>query len=410
MKSASLRATALSVAGLAIALTAGAADSSSARRDPGAVRVAVGAVRDLSTTIDGNVRIEARLRTATKGTFLMTGAISDAGSLAATRRVSGGRLQLIQTLTGKAGTMRIRTTRPCAGGVGTWRVLSGSNTYTGLSGGGTASGGGRCLSPKYPTQAIYKGVVRTPPPPPLAQAGRFGGGTSQREEVLFDVAEDGRAISGLRMVVSTPCVGTPQTMRVNVSFPGPFEIGPDRTFSQTAQSFWTGGVTGRFTSATTVEGTATATTSFTVSSTNTTYTCSAEITWSASLPPPAATPGTYCGFTNQGPSICLDVAASGREVARLEVGVVVLCNGRTTAVEVRMVFTAAPIGGNLGFARSSSTLEGLISGTGFISGLLDPNGGTGAHGSVRLQLPVFDYEGTRYTCGVGTAQWEARRQ
>ena len=77
---------------------------------------------------------------------------------------------------------------------------------------------------------------------------------------------------------------------------------------------------------------------------------------------------------------------------------------------MRMEFEGMPIGGNLGFGTSSSSLEGLISGTGFISGLLDPNGGTGAHGSVRLQLPVFDYEGTRYTCGVGTAQWEARRQ
>jgi hypothetical protein len=41
-------------------------------------------------------------------------------------------------------------------------------------------------------------------------------------------------------------------------------------------------------------------------------------------------------------------------------------------------------------------------GRGCVSGLLDPNGGTGAHGSVRLQLPVFDLEGTRYTCGVRT--------
>jgi hypothetical protein len=57
-----------------------------------------------------------------------------------------------------------------------------------------------------------------------------------------------------------------------------------------------------------------------------------------------------------------------------------------------------------------SSIEGFISGTALVSGLLDPDGGTGAHGSVRLQLPVFDHEGTRYTCGVGTALWEARRQ
>lgn len=411
MRSVSLRATALSFAGLAIALTVGAPDSSSARRDPDAFRVEVGGVRDLSSTIDGNVRIEARLRTATKGSFLMTGAISDVGSLATTRRVSGGRLRLTQMLTGKAGIIRIRTTRACTGGSGTWRVLSGSKAYAGLTGGGAASGGGRCLSPRYPTQAIYKGVVRTPPPPPLAQPGRFGGGTSQREEVILDVQEGGRTFAGLRLRVMTPCVGTTITSSVFISLPGPNAIGDDGRFSLASTvNVATASVTGRFTSLTTVEGTAKATTQVTVSAGNTTYPCSAEVTWRASLPPPAATPGTYCGFTNQGPSICLDVDPTGREVARIEFGVVVLCNGRTTEVEVRMVFTGIPIGGNLGFTRSSSTLEGLISGTGFINGLLDPNGGTGAHGSVRLQLPVFDFEGTRYTCGVGAAQWEARRQ
>ena len=411
MKSASLGATALSFAGLAIALTAGAADASFAPRDPGAVRVAVGTVRELSSTIDGTVRIEARLRTATKGTFLMTGAISDAGSLAATRRVSGGRLQLTQTLTGKAGIIRIRTARACAGGLGTWRVLSGSKAYAGLTGGGAARGGGRCLSPKYPAHAIYTGVVRTPPPPPLAQPGRFGGATSQREEVVLDVQDGGRTFGGLRLRVSTPCVGTTIVSSVFISVLGPNTIEADGSFSlATTMNVATAAVTGRFTSLTSVEGTAKATTQVTVSSTNTTYQCSADITWKASLPPPAATPGTYCGFTTQGTSICLDVDPTGRDVARVEFGVVVLCNQRTTEVEVRLEFTGIPIGGNLGFARSSSALEGFISGMASVSGLLDPNGGTGAHGSVRLQLPVFDHEGTRYTCGVGTAQWEARRQ
>jgi hypothetical protein len=410
MKSASLRAMALSLAALATALTVGAADST-ARRDPGPVRLAVGAVRGPSSTTDGSVRIEARFRTATRGTFVMTGALSDAGLLAATRHVSRGRLQLIQTLTGKAGIIRIRMARACAGRLGTWRVVSGSQAYTGLAGGGAASGGGRCLSPKYPAQATYKGVVRTPPPPPLAQPGRFGGGTSQREEVILDVQDGGRTFAGLRLRVMTPCVGTTITSSVFISLPEPHAIGADGSFSfASAVNNATANVTGRFTALTTVEGTAKATTQVTVSAGNTTYPCAGEVTWRASLPPPTATPGTYCGFTNQGPSICLDVDSSGMQVSRLEVGVIVLCNGRTTAVQVTMVFTGIPIGGHLGFSRSSSTLEGLISGTGFISGLLDPNGGTGAHGSVRLQLPVFDLEGTRYTCGVGTAQWEARRQ
>ena len=392
MRTASVRALALAPMACVISLSAGSAASGFAQ-------------------VDGAIRIDAQFSTASRGTFRITGAISDTGRLVAVRRIAGGRLQLTETLNGKAGTVRIRATRACSGGPATWRVLSGSSAYAGLSGGGTASGGPRCVGSTYPARATYRGAVRTPPPPPLAQPGRYGGGTSQRQEVTFDVMEGGRVLANLRLRVTTPCEGTPITTQVFFSLPGLQDIALDKSFSTSfQQGVATGEVSGRFTSLTTVEGTAIASTKLTLGATGTTHACSANVTWSASLPPPAVTPGQYCGFTNQGRSICLDVDATGRTVTRVEVGVVVLCNGRTTEVEVRMVFTSIPIGGNLGFGRSSSSLEGLISGTGFISGLLDPNGGTGAHGSVRLQLPVFDDEGTRYTCGVGTALWEARRQ
>jgi hypothetical protein len=371
----------------------------------------VGARARAAATVDGLVRIEVHLRTATRGTFRMTGALADAGSLSASRRVSGSRLQLTLTLVGKAGMIRIRSARACAGAVGTWRVLSGSKAYAGSTGSGVARGGGRCASPSYPAKAIYTGAINVPPPPPLARPGHFGGATSQREEVVLDVRDGGRTFGGLRLRVSTPCVGTTTVSSVLISVAGPTPIQADGSFSLAPT---TGGgsatVTGRFTSLTSVEGTAHAATRVTVTSTNTTYECAADVTWKATLPPPVATPGTYCGFTTQGSSICLDVAPSGTSVASVRFGVVVLCNQRTAEVEVRLEFEDIPIGGNLGFTRSSSALEGLISGTAAVSGLLDPNGGTGAHGSVRLQLPVFDHEGTRYTCGVGTAQWEARRQ
>jgi hypothetical protein len=395
---------------IAVTLAVGAADSRSASGGPIAT-ARVSQPRPAATTgIDGNVTIRGRLTSGTNGTFSITGAITDSGTLRAARRVARGRMQLTQTLTGNAGVIRILATRSCRAASGTWVVLSGSSAYAGLTGGGAARGGPRCAAPRYPALATYTGSVRTPPPPPLAQPGNYGGGTAQRQEVRFTVSEGGRSVSSLRMLVSTQCQGTSFTSGAPIFLQGPFDIASDGTFTlRLTPAFEGGSVTGRFTSLTAAEGTATVQTSITVSGGGT-HECAGTTTWKASLPPPAATPGRYCGFTNQGPSVCLDVDPTGRIVTRIEVGVVVLCNGRTTEVELRLVFTDMPVGGNLGFSESSSTLEGLISGTAAVSGLLDPDGGTGAHGSVRVQLPVFDLEGSRYSCGVASALWEARRQ
>jgi hypothetical protein len=401
MKTRAVRATVLTGAALLVAFPAGATDSHTALRPSDASRA----------SIDGSVRIVVRFASATRGAFAATGAIVDQGAMVTTRRASSGRLHLTQTLTGRLGTVRIRSTQSCAGGSGTWRVLSGTKAYAGLFGGGSAKGAPRCASPRYPVRGVYSGTVRTPPPPPLAQPGEFGGGTSQREEVVLTVQEGGRTFSGLRLRIETTCVGTPITSVSFISFPAVQAIADDGGFSlMSSAGTATSTVAGRFTSLTSVEGTAKATGQITISAGNATYPCAGEVTWRATLPPPAATPGTYCGFTNQGPSVCLDVAAGGRMVTRIQIGVVVLCNQRTTEVEVTLEFNDLPLRGNLGFGQGLSSIEGFISGTASVTGLLDPDGGTGAHGSVRLQLPVFDHEGSRYTCGVGTALWEARRQ
>lgn len=412
MKLASIRALVVSLTAVLVTLAGAAADSHTSPSSPEHAVVAVRALGEESSGIAGRVRVEARFRSPTRGTFDFGGAISDTGSLKAVRRVVGGRPQLTEVLAGKLGTIRIRAVSPCAGRSGTWQVLSGSGAYRGLIGGGPASGGLRCAATTYPARAIYTGTVRTPTPapmPPLAQAGRFGGGTSQREEVVLDVEQGGRTFAGLRLAVMAPCAGPVGPARVMMSLPGPYEIGQDKSFAILGpESWWTGDIAGRFTSPTTVEGTATASTTITVTSTNTKYTCSETISWTASLPPPTATPGTYCGFTIQGPGICLDVAASGREVARVEVGVVVRCQP-ASEFELTLTFADAPIGGHLGFSKRSTSFEGLVAGSGSISGLIDP-AGTSASGRVSLIQPSFDHEGTRYTCGVRVASWQAKRQ
>ena len=133
-----MRTRGLTLLAVAAVLAIGASDASSAARDSDDARVSIQPLRAASLVLNGNIRIDARFRTISKGTFRITGAISDAGALTATRRVSGRRLQLTQTLAGSEGTIRIRSTHPCSGKRATWRVLSGSKAYAGLTGGGTA--------------------------------------------------------------------------------------------------------------------------------------------------------------------------------------------------------------------------------------------------------------------------------
>jgi hypothetical protein len=411
-RSAFARAAVVSLTAVIAALAYGVADSRPAPGGAPSGFGAEGAGASVLAEISGRVRIVVRFRTSTGGTFVVSGAISDSGRFTAVRRVMRGRVQVTEVLAGRLGTLRIRTSRRCAQGSGTWQALSGSKAYAGVSGGGAARGGPRCAQPTYPVQAVYTGTLQTPPPPPppvLAQPGQYGGGTSQREEVVVAVNEGGRTFSGLRLSVTVACTGTPITTRVFASFLETYEIAADRSFSLRLESSPASGtrtVTGRFTSLTTVEGTAAVTTTLTTSTA--TYPCAGNVTWTASLPPPAATPGKYCGVTGQGPSICLDVGPDGREVVSAEVGVVVSCQP-SAEFEVRVTFTAARIGGHLGVFKNVSSFEGLVSGSGRISGLFDLNG-PGASGTVNLLAPTFDHEGNRYSCRSGASSWTARLQ
>lgn len=417
MRLSSIRTLELALASALATLACGASLTSPAGASQASAFVAEGFAHVTLSAVEGRVRIEARFRTSTSGTFTITGAVSERGSLTTSRRAVGGRLRLSMTLRGRRGTIRIRAVRRCAGGPGTWQAPAGSGAYLGISGGGSARGGPRCAATVYPVVAVYTGVVRTPAPPappPLAQPGQFGGGTSQRKEVLLTVDAGGRTFSALRFDVDAPCTGPTalSTTRARFSFPEPQAIGADGRFSLTsATSSSTRTVSGGFTSKTSVQGTATVSTRLT--SAQGTYPCSAEVTWSASLPPPSAVPGKYCGFTLQGPGVCFDVAPSGREVTHFESAVVLRCfpgGAPPSEIEVSLTYTGSvPIGGHLGFASSRLPVEGLISGTAGFSGLLDPSGAT-ASGAVGLGPAILDYEGTRYNCFPATGRWEARRQ
>lgn len=136
-------------------------------------------------------------------------------------------------------------------------------------------------------------------------------------------------------------------------------------------------------------------------------------------PPPAppaqsARAGHYCGFTNQGKSICFDVGEAGATVANfvttsdLDCGDVVL-NG------LGLSFTgSAPIQADLTFSFSYNGPIGTPPDSPFrnmtasyvAAGKLD----TAGNGTGTLTVPQlsFDYEGTHYNCAAASYGWQAR--
>ncbi|MFL6039699.1 MAG: hypothetical protein ACJ74B_13815 [Gaiellaceae bacterium] len=135
-------------------------------------------------------------------------------------------------------------------------------------------------------------------------------------------------------------------------------------------------------------------------------------------PPPPAAPlakaGRYCGFTNQGKSICFDIAADGRRVSNFDTTSDVNCGnvglrdvglsfGSSTAIQADLTFTFT-YNGPLGTSADSPVKNVTTSYT--VSGKLDTAGnGTG---TLSLNRFSFDYQGTHYDCSAASYGWQAK--
>ena len=131
-------------------------------------------------------------------------------------------------------------------------------------------------------------------------------------------------------------------------------------------------------------------------------------------PPPApnAKPGHYCGFTNQGKSICFDVTgtstANFTTTSDLDCGIGIL-------EDIELSFTdSAPIQSDLSFTFSYSGPLGTDSGSPIsnvttsysVIGKLDTAGN--ATGTLSVASFAFDYQGTRYNCAAAGYGWQAK--
>ena len=134
-------------------------------------------------------------------------------------------------------------------------------------------------------------------------------------------------------------------------------------------------------------------------------------------PPPApalARAGHYCGFTNQGKSICFDVTADGRQVANFDTTSDVDC-GNVGIRDLGLAFTGStPIQADLTFTftyngpletSANSPLKNVTTSY-TVSGKLDTAGnGTG---TLALNRFSFDYSGTHYDCAAAPYGWQAK--
>ena len=135
-------------------------------------------------------------------------------------------------------------------------------------------------------------------------------------------------------------------------------------------------------------------------------------------PPPPAAPlaraGHYCGFTNQGKSICFDVTADGRRVANFDTTSDADC-GNVGIRDLGLSFTGStPIQNDLSFTftyngplqTSPGSPLSNVTTSYSVSGKLDTNGnGTG---TLSLNRFSFDYQGTHYDCAAAPYGWQAR--
>ena len=134
-------------------------------------------------------------------------------------------------------------------------------------------------------------------------------------------------------------------------------------------------------------------------------------------PPPPAAPtakaGHYCGFTNQGKSICFDVA--GSSAAHFETTSDVDCGSVGILTDVGLSFSgSASIQPDLSFSFSyngplttgADSVITNVSTSYTVSGKLDTAGN--ATGTLSVSSFAFDYQGTHYTCAAAGYGWQAK--
>jgi hypothetical protein len=196
------------------------------------------------------------------GKFTFRGPFADNGSVDARFQVTRTQMRVVETLSGKNGTLKLQWRQPCKGGAGSWAILAGTGRYEGLTGGGPTtraachgrlaslhgiySGNlkGYHASPVAPPAAVPPAAVppAAPPPAPVPAAvpnGHYAGQTSQGASISFDVSGNGTSLSNLTIsLVLELCEPPDMTLNADADG-GAAGIAGDGSFSISLPSYST---------------------------------------------------------------------------------------------------------------------------------------------------------------------------
>ncbi len=131
-------------------------------------------------------------------------------------------------------------------------------------------------------------------------------------------------------------------------------------------------------------------------------------------PPPTIQAGIYCGFTEQGPGLC--ITTDGQNVTKFETSAIVDCtDGSRWTWGVTLSGRQVPIGTDSSFSYTFSGTLTSSSGTvtniqesEFINGTFTPDGK--ATGTFAITSISYDYQGQHYQCTQGKVGWHTSKQ
>jgi hypothetical protein len=257
------------------------------------------------------------------------------------------------------------------------------------------------------------------PPPQPTTPGTYCGVTSQDMTICLDVESGAfgiQIVSGIRLSVQTTCQPSRQ-LAYTYALITQAGVQADRTFASNV-SFpgFAASVAGAF-DVSRMSAAGSLRVQVVDRRAGAEYECdSGTVSWTAKTPPaePSAQHGRFCGFTDQGLGLCLDVAGSPKTVTNLELFVRTECTPPAPFVISSTIPIAYAIRDDNTFAFERTVTGTTGSGGSFTAthtmlGAFDASGTT-ATGTLAAHLTYEAGDGVHFECDSQTFSWSVYRQ